>query len=578
MWASLQLAQLKKCDTETQVRRRLGKLPKTLIETYNELYDVEDPESQKYLRRAVTWVMNAHQPLSTEEILAAVRLSQHHVGNVTQLKVDEERLTDPALEKICRFLLVKDPGGHWKFPHASVEEYFHDHENERLKDWIGDKAQIEVAKLSVLLLTSYVDWSGIKSSFEVLIGPESSTESLFTPKTPESVLQRYVGQYWFKHVGEIQPQTEAYKQVAHLLQRYLITEDGTYYSSLEYRSWLEHWAKLHFDNESKALDMRPAKNSAFGIVTLGLFAMTEYWGTEQLDLRQINDQGYDLLALAACDAQAEVCETLISLGSDANRLLRSPGNSNGTSALCEAIESYRGDDAACVKVLLEHGADPNLETGSRALCCAAKEGHVEVLRLLLDHEANPNALCKDCGYECALQAATMRGSTNAIDLLIKAGAEVDLAYGRSKMTPLMNLVYRNYVPEAVEALVSHGADVHVSSGPYGGVMGAAFCGRTSDRVVPYLIENVGADPHRMLSDVMKERPRPLRHDMDGREKTARYLLQHKHLAPEDFRGLDDGEYLPPDFIENFKLGKPFSNQRPVSDGRRNRAMRRRREN
>jgi ankyrin repeat protein len=50
-----------------------------------------------------------------------------------------------------------------------------------------------------------------------------------------------------------------------------------------------------------------------------------------------------------------------------------------------------------VRLLLEHGADPNAQSvfGDTPLHCAAKEGHVDVVRLLLEHGADPTIKNKD---------------------------------------------------------------------------------------------------------------------------------------------------------------------------------------
>lgn len=542
MWASLQLAQLKKCDTETQVRRRLGKLPKTLTETYNELYDVEDPESQKYLRRAVTWVMNAHQPLSTEEILAAVRLSQHHVGNVTQLKVDEERLTEPALEKICRFLVVKDPKGHWKFPHASVEEFFQDHGNERLKGWIGGEAKIEVAKLSVLLLTSYDNWSDVQSSLE----------ALFAPKTPKSALQRYVGKNWPGHVGEIRPNTQAYEQVASLLKHFFVAEDGTYRSSSEYQSWARFYEKVQrwkSNNIRPTNDMVPTENSLFSIVVLGLFPMTKDWGVEFLDLNQLNEDGYHLLALAARYGRVETCEALIGFGADPNRICTPQHRPIGTSALNEAVNNC---ELACAECLLNNGADPNLEIGYRPLCQAIHHNDTKRIRFLLDHKADPNAVCMDCYWQGEFYAAGLGGG-HYLDPSYKAGTDGNLAPSAREHTPLTLSMYMHCSLAVVKLFVDYGADVNADTGQWGGVMGAALCGYVSDEVVSYLIETAGAEPHRMVSDIMRRKPLVYGPMIPGRGIVATYMIRNKYLTPNDFRSLADGKYLPKSFIRDIEL-------------------------
>ena len=76
------------------------------------------------------------------------------------------------------------------------------------------------------------------------------------------------------------------------------------------------------------------------------------------------------------------------------------------------IEASNQGHAMCVQILLEGGADPNLEApdGSTALGLAAEQGHRQCVRLLLEAGAT--------GFNEALQLA---GEDNACVRLLKAG-------------------------------------------------------------------------------------------------------------------------------------------------------------
>jgi ankyrin repeat protein len=78
-----------------------------------------------------------------------------------------------------------------------------------------------------------------------------------------------------------------------------------------------------------------------------------------------------------------------------------------------------------VKLLLERGADPNLpEEGiaphGGALYSAVAGGHFEIVKLLLEHGANPNAAVESSA-DC-LSRAIRRGDQTMIDLLASHGA------------------------------------------------------------------------------------------------------------------------------------------------------------
>jgi ankyrin repeat protein len=89
-----------------------------------------------------------------------------------------------------------------------------------------------------------------------------------------------------------------------------------------------------------------------------------------------------------------------------------------------------GGHMEIVKLLLEHGADPNLgEEGiapeGQALHSAVCNGHIEIVKLLLAHGAHPNVQVESSAD--TLQAAIARDNKAMIDLLCENGAASPLA-------------------------------------------------------------------------------------------------------------------------------------------------------
>jgi ankyrin repeat protein len=111
-----------------------------------------------------------------------------------------------------------------------------------------------------------------------------------------------------------------------------------------------------------------------------------------------------------------------------------------------------------VSSLLHEGADPNIQDrmGFTPLISAAREGHIEVVRTLLENGADPN----------------LRGGLN-------------------NWYPLMHAVHKNQL-ESAQALLERGADVN-ARGAHGdtALMMAAGYGRTE--IVRLLLRR-GADP------------------------------------------------------------------------------------
>lgn len=142
--------------------------------------------------------------------------------------------------------------------------------------------------------------------------------------------------------------------------------------------------------------------------------------------------------------EPSVTEYLLAEGADPNIQTNEYGASV-LAGLCYATS------VECVRILLEHGADPNLgrdetlETplhhclgGSHNPLGIAADGDVEeVLRLLVNHGANVNAKTrpgiKSCNYwglytrgETPLHRAAAWGSSEAIEILLVAGAEPEI--------------------------------------------------------------------------------------------------------------------------------------------------------
>lgn len=123
------------------------------------------------------------------------------------------------------------------------------------------------------------------------------------------------------------------------------------------------------------------------------------------------------LRVAATEGDLNRVQELLSRGVDVNRPLGSKSNS----VLNRAIE---GGNAAVVAAVLDAGADPNAisETGMTPLFFATFFGNPAIVQLLIKHGARTDVV-EERHRNTALLTAVRKGHVEAVDALIKAGAD-----------------------------------------------------------------------------------------------------------------------------------------------------------
>lgn len=137
------------------------------------------------------------------------------------------------------------------------------------------------------------------------------------------------------------------------------------------------------------------------------------------------------------------------------------------------IEAVRQKDVETARLCLEQGAHPNLfsvdEPHMHPLFEAiwsdvyeeTRDTEERMLSLLLEYEADPNALEKGEGSDSILMLCSMLGRSKAVRLLIEHGAEVNYR-GEEGCTALMECCTAGHI-ECLKLLLAAGAHVNVRS-------------------------------------------------------------------------------------------------------------------
>ena len=189
-----------------------------------------------------------------------------------------------------------------------------------------------------------------------------------------------------------------------------------------------------------ALHMAAAQNNA---------AMVRVLLEAGADVRATNEYRSTPLMVAAANGAQECAQLLLDRGAQINAV-----DGNGHSAIARAIQRGRLN---MLDFLADRGADLDATSneGWNLLHLAAVEDNADIVRWCIRRNLPLDALKKgDCS---ALYLAVANGQTNAIQALLEAGADPNLAETNSLWTPLMKAVYNDNLGLA-RLLLSAGAD------------------------------------------------------------------------------------------------------------------------
>lgn len=165
------------------------------------------------------------------------------------------------------------------------------------------------------------------------------------------------------------------------------------------------------------------------------------------NVNTVDKEGDNLLMNAALYGSINMMELLLKKGADPNLK-----NIEGETALMWSLY-----DSEKVKLLLRSGADIHIKSrsGNTAfLIACVGANQYEILRLLMDHGANP--LDRNGKKETALARAAIFGDTSTLSLLLSTGVDIEGA-DTSGLTPLIQSIF-NVNREGTIFLLNKGAN------------------------------------------------------------------------------------------------------------------------
>ncbi|KAM6520141.1 hypothetical protein FALCPG4_013692 [Fusarium falciforme] len=468
-WARLQVDQLRVFEHEKDLRDRLGRLPKDLMSSYDEIYQrIQDrPEySRVRILRALMWVTASVRPLTTEELLAAIRLDPDKEEIDKPGEVTEEQLLG-----WCANLLIRDRKENryyqistiWRPCHLSVVEY------------LESRFTMPSAHLFVTLA----------NLFFLVVQPDED-DSL-------STFQGYASWKWMDYV---QPYDKAsidftcapYDRVTAMLKRFLGSPTQ---SSDAYVRWLRNIDVLGYsvDYYLFARARYFGKNNPLFAVCLHpvFYPLHDWWESDdvEFDHLALNDFGESLVTIAAMSGCIPICDSLIRRGTPVSP--EKHGKGYGSPLVAAAA----GGHAHMIEFLLERGAhvDLVLQDGRYGSALAAAKD-ANIARLLIDKGADVNLMLEAGRYGSALAAAKDKAMAQ---LLIDKGADVNMILKAGRFGSALVYAVRDGAKDMVEFLIDNGANINLplSHGEYGSALIAAASMGYMD--IPHLLVEHGAD-------------------------------------------------------------------------------------
>ncbi|KAK4072975.1 uncharacterized protein Triagg1_5652 [Trichoderma aggressivum f. europaeum] len=200
-------------------------------------------------------------------------------------------------------------------------------------------------------------------------------------------------------------------------------------------------------------------------------------------------------------------ERLLSLGANPNAQAR-----DHHTALHAAVAGWQGRESSLyervAQLLIDNGADVNIRACScfwsgwtteremrepqSLLCHCAFNGSTSMAKLLLQNGAAVDVNLQAGKYGNALQAASLHGHVEMMQLLLDHGAQVNAqgGYYGTALNAACQTLFSDHAVPAARLLLEHGADVNIGGGEYGTALQAA-CARNPS--ITQLLLDHGAD-------------------------------------------------------------------------------------
>jgi hypothetical protein len=349
--------------------------------------------SSKMAKKILAWILCAHRPLSTLELLHALAVEPG------DNEIDEDNILEAEqLLTVCAGLVtIDEQSDSVRFIHYTTQEYLQRNQ----QTWLAH-AEIEIARSC----TAYLSTDGLR------VGPCLS-EADYKSRLKEFVLLEYAAVHWGPHLnllmvtGYMAPLDEIATDALLLLldRKRVSTTSQALFMSERWR-----WSSVPVSEEGEGF------SGSHWIARFGLLPL----------LGQLMDKGYDLnqrdirrrtpLSCAAENGHGAIVKQLLGTG----KVDVDSKDKYGQTPLSLAAEN--GHEAA-MKQLLDTGkvdVDSRDNYGRTPLLLAAENGHGAIVKQLLD-TGKVDVDSKDINGWTPLSLAAWNGREGTVKQLLDTG-------------------------------------------------------------------------------------------------------------------------------------------------------------
>lgn len=500
-------------------------MPRTLDETYKRMLLAIEDMYQVDARKALMWLTLSERPISVAELAEACSISftdgddiyvedngkvakgaiEGLLGVISSMVVVEQGPIKPSKPRLGQELDYKFSHEllfqNIRLAHFSVKEYLisrpKDDKEVTRYQILESEAHTALAQDCCAYIMYFTGSPSAKSWLEKEAMPKQSSDprslgsqnflSDFTPAYP---LLPYAVRYWHIHQAQVEQGGWRSKPHCNLHLRLLENEDArvSWLRLVDLKGSMHDYAfrppmsPRGGEGEGEAVTVANYHDGTTPLYWAAVLGFQQtlsalYLPTSTLDLDRVAGRYGTALQAAAYFGHYTIVQMLLQAGADVNKL----GGYYNTALVAAAIlerpkRTQVSQYEKIVEVLLRAGAKPNIEEGLRnyrtALITAVKAGNTNIVEMLLAAGADVNVIIAmeytersqleegSEDEETALLIAIWEGSVEMVNILIEAGADVNMEVRKrdKPITPLFTAVLRGRLP-VIEMLIWKGAGV-----------------------------------------------------------------------------------------------------------------------